>query len=576
VYPETSLVSEANVMKSIQRFAAIAILAIVTVSSAFNLSIGAAYAADPASKLAHSTLDTTHITADFQAAIIVHPQRVFTNPKITPAKVDAFAEKVVDGVLSPTNVDQITLLFGLTIPKDPTTEQAAVHRGLILKVNKPCDQAAFTSPFGGETIESRLLNGKTIWVSSRGDYNCTGFPDDRTVLKASTPELLIAMWSARSVSSPLIEQLGKIDANRDIVAAASMEPLREGLEFFFESKRLPEPFQAVNDFPGQLRSASGWIDLSDETLAEFRLTAYDDEKAGQVKTAAEQYLEIAKGLWINHAKQILDALSRSSGKELSAIVATTIRQFLDSPVVAREDNNVTVTWRRPRGLDGVFAALPAEVKRIEAIVELNHRINKLSAIGKALQVSRAINRALLKPAIYDKEGKPLLSWRVSVLRYLDKKLYEKFRLDEPWDSEHNKKLIAEMPRVFAPPHVTGSERSNGLTRYLAVVGEATAFPPGAKPVVEEISDGDGNTILVVEVGPDKAVVWTKPDEYVLDPDVPKKGLGEISKPGILVLFANNWVLPIRAEIDANVLAALFTIAGGETLDPEEYQVIPLR
>ena len=36
-----------------------------------------------------------------------------------------------------------------------------------------------------------------------------------------------------------------------------------------------------------------------------------------------------------------------------------------------------------------------------------------------------------------KDGKPLLSWRVAILQYLDgkeKALYEKFHLDEPWDS----------------------------------------------------------------------------------------------------------------------------------------------
>ena len=52
--------------------------------------------------------------------------------------------------------------------------------------------------------------------------------------------------------------------------------------------------------------------------------------------------------------------------------------------------------------------------------------------------------------IRDKDGKPLLSWRVHILPYIEQEnLYRQFKLDEPWDSEHNKKLVKSMPKVFA-------------------------------------------------------------------------------------------------------------------------------
>jgi len=61
------------------------------------------------------------------------------------------------------------------------------------------------------------------------------------------------------------------------------------------------------------------------------------------------------------------------------------------------------------------------------------------------------------PAAYstNKDGKPLLSWRVHILPYIEQQpLYNEFKLDEPWDSEHNKKLIAKMPQVFRSPNST--------------------------------------------------------------------------------------------------------------------------
>ena len=72
-------------------------------------------------------------------------------------------------------------------------------------------------------------------------------------------------------------------------------------------------------------------------------------------------------------------------------------------------------------------------------------------------------------ASYDNKKKPLLSWRVHLLPYLDElALYKQFKLDEPWDSANNKPLIAKMPAVFRSPHIANAEP--GKTTYLVPVG----------------------------------------------------------------------------------------------------------
>jgi len=121
-------------------------------------------------------------------------------------------------------------------------------------------------------------------------------------------------------------------------------------------------------------------------------------------------------------------------------------------------------------------------------------------------------------AIQDWEGRPLLSWRVAILPFIDQKdLYEEFRLDESWDSPHNAKLVERMPDVFASP-AKPAEKS-GETRYLAPVGPGTIFAARATPwSLEEISANDGTfaTILLVEAAADKAVPWTKPADLAID------------------------------------------------------------
>lgn len=140
-------------------------------------------------------------------------------------------------------------------------------------------------------------------------------------------------------------------------------------------------------------------------------------------------------------------------------------------------------------------------------------------------------------AIYSKEGKPLLSWRVQLLPYLNQdNLYRQFKLDEPWDSEHNKKLLPLMPQIF---NVPGVKAPPGHTFYQVIV-----TPPGYKGKHNTIftaapghfltlgritvADGTSNTILLAEAN--KAVPWTKPEDVEMpDDDKPVPVFG--AKPG---------------------------------------------
>ena len=73
------------------------------------------------------------------------------------------------------------------------------------------------------------------------------------------------------------------------------------------------------------------------------------------------------------------------------------------------------------------------------------------------------------------EGKPLLSWRVLLLPFLgEDRLFREFELGEPWDSEHNKKLVEKMPKVFHSPGIAVA--GPYLTHYRVFVGKDTLFP----------------------------------------------------------------------------------------------------
>ena len=170
-------------------------------------------------------------------------------------------------------------------------------------------------------------------------------------------------------------------------------------------------------------------------------------------------------------------------------------------------------------------------------------------------------------ASYDKKGNALLSWRVHLLPYLgEEKLYKEFHLDEPWDSDNNRRLIARMPAVFrstADPKLV----ADGKTTYLAPVGESTMFPVGRGVRIAEVTDGTSNTILFVQADDDHAVVWTKPEDLAYDAKDAMKGLGGRFTGGFPTAFADGSVHFIPKSIDKDTLRALFTRNGGEVVNP---------
>jgi hypothetical protein len=196
--------------------------------------------------------------------------------------------------------------------------------------------------------------------------------------------------------------------------------------------------------------------------------------------------------------------------------------------------------------------------------------NNLKQIGLAFH-NYYDNYNNLPVGIAGPDGKtPGLSWRVQILPYIEQDpLYRQFKLDEPWDSEHNKRLIPMMPKTYAAPE---TDPSSGLTYYRGFSGKGALFHPiqeTARPgqpfaggsLFARISDGTSNTALAVEAA--DAVPWTKPDELVFDPKGPVPGLGGVFRDGFNVLFCDASVRFLPGDAPPDALKAMITPNGGE-------------
>ncbi len=148
---------------------------------------------------------------------------------------------------------------------------------------------------------------------------------------------------------------------------------------------------------------------------------------------------------------------------------------------------------------------------------------RLKKLGDAFDAYSVEHGHYPPAATFAKDGTPLLSWRVALLPYLgEKKLYDEFKQDEPWDSLHNKKLLAKMPEVFNKPYVY--PKNYGKTNAVVVVGQGTLFD-GVKGVKKPVT---GNPLLAVESADDTPVWWTKPIDRLAAPGKPPELFGKFN------------------------------------------------
>ena len=283
--------------------------------------------------------------------------------------------------------------------------------------------------------------------------------------------------------------------------------------------------------------------------------------------------------------QVMTGQMQREGIDLNVAMlpsAQAIRRHLTPGIstVRRTKEGIEFTSHTPLPGAGLSAAAPLAASALfgfrmaaarPAMMQSAQRaqsMNNMKQIALAMHNYHDAGKSFPPAFKADKEGKPLLSWRVLILPYLEEEdLYRQFKLDEPWDSEHNKKLLDKMPSVYRSP---GGKADAGKTNYLGVRGDKAFFTGKEGTKIREITDGTSRTIMTVEAAEEKAVPWTKPDDFEYDENDPLQGLVGLQSSGFLAGFADGSVRFISAMIDKETLKALFTRNGGEAIDANKF------
>ncbi len=219
----------------------------------------------------------------------------------------------------------------------------------------------------------------------------------------------------------------------------------------------------------------------------------------------------------------------------------------------------------PALLLGAAFAIPAtaeEPQEPPSRKELLTSQNNLKQIGLAFHTGYDVS-GFLPTDIKDKDGKPLLSWRVAILPYVEQEpLFKQFKLDEAWDSDNNKKLIEKMPKLYAPVYVKAKA---GETYYQTFTGPGALFGgKNAPKLIDSITDGTSNTLMVAEAG--SPVIWSKPADIPFDEKKPLPKLGGLFGGDFHVALADGSIARIRKDFDEAEMKKLIMPADGNTLD----------
>jgi hypothetical protein len=487
------------------------------------------------------------VPADGAAVVSVRLSDLWNNAsfKSTRDTLLKQAPDVSEGVVksagvAPEEIDRITFLMPTAQPRE--------GRLCFVTTVKPYDPKKVAEAAAPESKEEKV-KGHELHAGGKGAS--VAFLTDRTYVVGAEDEVRQYLnGGAPAKEGPLaaaLEAAGKhtLAAGLDVQAAAKTMPDNASAE----AAALAPLFKA--------RSALATADVGDEVKAEVRVTFEGEMDAKNGEKAMESALDLARaGLVLQ-----MQAAAKQPGLGKVMVLLESVQAGVRAAKVERSGAEVTASGSAKLDLDKSGPTVLDAIQKVREAAARTQGANNLKQLGLAMHNYNDSMGRFPANAIYDKNGKPLLSWRVAILPYIDQQeLYKQFKLDEPWDSDNNKKLLEKMPKLFASPEDEGTIK-NHETHYQGFYGKGAFFEGDKGVKVADITDGLSNTLMIVEAK--TSVPWTKPEDVAFDQGklVPK--VGGLRERVFQAAMGDGSVRGIPMSIKEETLRAAITRNGGE-------------
>ena len=372
-----------------------------------------------------------------------------------------------------------------------------------------------------------LPNGKPALAISEGGMSVlVTMPDDKTLL-VGTPVMINQMLANKDAdtSSAFVSQFQGLDSSFQVAALVNVQQIpgeaMQELHDMVGGLGLPDWATGLVQQATQLRTIDLGLDLSSGMAGQLTLGTKSKAAAEDLERSFVGALTFARQLAIAQTKSfsmgdpiIDEAFGRYVERVTSELIETVKPTVNDDVLVFNTEAAV--------GFAGVGTLTALLLPAVGSAREAARRMasaNNLKQIGLALRNYHNTYGEFPvgeSERIKYKDGKPLLSWRVHILPFMEQgPLYEKFHLDEPWDSPHNIQLADSVVPSYMDPR---ANLRPGYTTYVAPQGPNTVLGSNRTIKFRDIPDGESQVIAVLEVGSLEAVHWSQPDTLEIDPE----------------------------------------------------------
>jgi WD40 repeat protein len=387
-----------------------------------------------------------------------------------------------------------------------------------------------------EQLKTVDFEGKKYFKLEGGDAPSFCAIGERGIFSSSEARVREVLSTKGAASGKLAAAMKPVQGKGQAAAAVILSDARVMTEEILKELSLPPQ---LGQFLKGVDEGAVALDLRGKELLALHLRGTNSTQNEELQTNAKALLDVLGTLVGNLRVELGNESNTAAQKSILGLA----EKLISSTAIEKQGELVHLSVSRPAELDKLPEMLAGGKKESEDA-------------GKAkypTYIAQAVQRGFVFP-IADflgaerKAKQPLLSWRVMLLSPLEQTpLLDLMNLDEPWDSEQNKKVLDKMPVYFETPYAP----EKGTTTW------------------KLLPDRNGGVILV-EGGPGSAVPWTKPDQVPFDPEKPLEQFGEEPPGGYRVILTGSWD-PVRlsaAELKAKLKAVMKHQAGSLAIDLE--------
>lgn len=512
-----------------------------------------------------------NVPAATKVLVGIRPSRLALRPELEQF-VKLFEETSGDrqGGWKVKDVDQVLMIFVPSL--DDVGGGDPIGTPVVeIRLTKPTDLETWIKRVLGDDISLQDAGDDVVWANSNREltpHSQVAYAvNSRTFLLGDSANVLnvVRARQKRDEQPVWSEEFSQV-AGDDVCAVVNMAYYRPILQGVFAADPNPLLGMFVPLWENtDLVIAGGRID--DQLSLDVHALSKNAQAATKVEERMKALIPLAQGL-LESSRISIDQ-TQDEMRPLLEQAADAAEVALEKLVIETVEDAVTLSVKSETdSLATIAKALLPSVKEAREAARRTQSRNNLKQIALAFHNYHDVNGHFPPPVLLGPDGKTKYSWRVAVLPYLDEAaLYNAYDFSEPWDSENNRKILAQMPAVFRHPN---DKAGSTNTSYFILAGEVTAVgnQDGEGVGIREITDGTSNTLLTVEAKRD--IPWTKPVDLPYDPDKDVPKLGGFFTGGYHVGLADGSVRFINEKIDLGLLRSLITKDGGEVIDRQGF------